>query len=124
MRLSLLAASLMLAGVALASTEMTADGMRDAEDLLKSLDSNVSLKLGPKALQEATELARFFRGVEAHYGAQADAQRGLGFAQASRQHAEAAAKALQAGDYDAAFDAVDALQRSCKQCHEVYKKPR
>lgn len=119
-RALLLLGGLLAASTLWAAVEISADEMRDAEDLLKSLDSNVSLKQ-PKALEEARHLARYFQQVEAHYAAQTDAVRGAEFARGARQQAEAAAQAVSAGDYDAAFDAVDALQRSCKQCHQVYK---
>jgi hypothetical protein len=125
LRLALLmAGGLLAACAAMAAVELSADAMRDAEDTLKSLDSNVSLKVGPKALEEARELARFFQAVEGHYTAKADAQMGVKFAKLSREHAEKAVKALEAKDFDAAFEAVDDLQRSCKRCHEVYKKPK
>ena len=36
--------------------------------------------------------------------------------------AEQALQAIEAQDFDAAGDAVAQLTRSCKNCHEVYKK--
>ncbi|NRF70583.1 cytochrome c [Aquincola sp. S2] len=123
MRKLLLATALPLALVATvlaAGAELSADAMRDAEDTLRSLDSNVSLK-HPKALAEAEELRGFFRQVEGHYAARGDAARGVELARASQQHASAVAGAVRAGDFDAAQDALDQLTRSCKACHEVYK---
>jgi cytochrome c556 len=112
---------LLIATSVIAQVELSADAMRDAEDTLQSLDSNISLH-SPKALDEARELARFFEKVEAHYGARADAAQGQGFAQTTRRHAETVVQSIAAGDFDSAQDALAPLTKSCKTCHEVYKK--
>lgn len=114
--LPLLIASTVLA----AQAELSADEMRDAEDTLRELDSHVSLQ-NRKALDEARELARFFQQVGAHYTARPDAVRGVDFARKSQDHAQAIAAAVEAGNYDAAQEALSDLTRSCKACHEVYK---
>lgn len=128
-RLLGLALPLLLVGTVLAAqadlrSNVSADAMRDAEDTLRDLDSNVSLQ-DRKALAEARELARFFQQVEGHYQLQqgrAEAAQGVAFAKRSQQHAQAVADAVEAGNYDAAQDALSELTRSCKSCHEVYKK--
>ena len=112
---------LLIAGTVLAAqAEISADEMRTAEDTLRDLDSDLSLQ-NRKALDEARELARFFQQVGAHYTAQPDAARGVDFARKSQDHAQAIAAAVEAGNYDAAQDALADLTRSCKACHEVYK---
>jgi hypothetical protein len=113
---------LLLVGTVLAAqADLSADAMRDAEDTLRSLDSNLSLQ-DRKALEEARELARFFQQVEGHYQSSAEGPQGVAFAKRSQQHAQAVADAVEAGNYDAAQDALGELTRSCKSCHEVYKK--
>ncbi len=112
---------LLIAGTVLAAqAEISADEMRNAEDTLRDLDSNLSLQ-NRKALDEARELARFFQQVGAHYTAQPNAARGVDFARRSQDLAQAVASAVEAGNYDAAQDALSDLTRSCKTCHEVYK---
>ena len=70
------------------------------------------------------ELARYFGQVEAHFSAKADAAKGVEFSRKSQAHANAIATAVEAGNYDAAMDALTDLTRSCRTCHEVYKKPK
>lgn len=112
---------LLIAGTVLAAqAEISADEMRNAEDTLRDLDSNVSLQ-NRKALEEAQQLVRFFQQVGAHYTAQPDAVRGVDFARKAQAHAQAIATAVEAGDYDTAQDRLADLTRSCKTCHEVYK---
>jgi cytochrome c556 len=105
------------------AAELSADSMRDAEDVLHNLDSRISLQ-DKKALDDAKELATYFKHVEAHFSAKADAARGVDFSRKSQAHANAVATAVEAGNYDAAMDHLSDLTRSCKTCHEVYKKPK
>ena len=112
---------LLLATAVLAAQSVTADDMREAEDTLHNLDSHISLQ-DKKALHDAKELARYFQQVEGHFSAKADAARGVDFSRQSQAHANAIAGHVEAGNYDAAMDALSELTRSCKTCHEVYKK--
>lgn len=112
---------LLVAGTVLAAVDLSADDMREAEETLHNLDSHVSLQ-DRKALDDAKELARYFQQVEGHFSAKADAARGVEFSRKSREHAAAIVTAVEAGDYDAAQDRLSDLTRSCKACHEVYKK--
>jgi cytochrome c556 len=110
----------LLGPVSSAQFEITADNMRDIEDVAKSLDSNVALK-DAKAVDEARELVAFFQQVEAFYVQKGDAAQGVGFARKSHELAKQALAAVEAKNYDAAGEAVNALTRSCKTCHDVYK---
>jgi hypothetical protein len=112
---------LVLAGTVFAAADLSADDMREAEDTLHDLDSRISLQ-DRKALDDARALARYFQQVEGHFSAKADAARGVAFSRQSQAHAAAIVTAVEAGDYDAAQDRLTDLTRSCKACHEVYKK--
>lgn len=114
---------LLITTAVLAAQGLSADDMRDAEDTLHNLDSRISLQ-DRKALDDARELAAYFKQVEAHFSTKADAARGVDFSRKSQAHANAIATAVEANNYDAAMDALSDLTRSCKTCHEVYKKPR
>jgi len=111
---------LIATAVLAAQADISAEDMRNAEDTLRDLDSNLALQ-NRKALDEARELAQFFQQVGAHYTARPDAARGVDFAGRSQDFAQAVATAVEAGNYDAAQDALSDLTRSCKACHEVYK---
>lgn len=114
-------APLLLAGAVFASVGLSAQDMREAEDTLHNLDSRISLQ-DRKALDDAKELARYFQQVEGHFSAKPDAARGVAFSRKSREHAAAVVAAVEGGDYDKAQDHLSDLTRSCKTCHEVYKK--
>jgi hypothetical protein len=114
---------LLITTAVIAAQGLTADDMRDAEETLHNLDSHISLQ-DKKALDDAKELARYFQQVEGHFSAKADAARGVEFSRKSQAHANAIVTAVEADNYDAAMDHLSDLTRSCKICHEVYKKPK
>lgn len=120
---ALFAALLVLAGQVMpAQFEVNSDLMRNIEDTTKSLDSNVSLKDAKAAAAEAKELTALFAQVEDFYARRGDAADAVGFSRKTHDLAEQVLKAVDSGDYDTASTSVIALARSCKSCHEVYKK--
>lgn len=120
--LFLLAQLALLGSVASAPVDVDADLMRGIDDTAKSLDSNVAQKDGKTAAGEARELVETFARIEAHYAAKAETADAVGFAHRTQSLAAEALKAIEAQDFDAAAEAVNQLTRSCKSCHEIYKK--
>jgi cytochrome c556 len=112
----------LLGTVASAPVDVDADLMRGIDDTAKSLDSNVAQKDGKAAAGEARELVESFARIEAHYAEKPETADAVGFAHRTQALAQQALKAIEAQDFDAASDAVNQLTRSCKSCHEVYKK--
>jgi hypothetical protein len=122
-RLLIAAVHLMLAGGALcASFDIDGDLMRGIDDTAKSLDSNVAQKDAKAAAADARSLIDTFAHVESHYAEKPETADAVGFAHHTQELAAQALKAIEASDFDAAGDAVAQLTRSCKNCHEVYKK--
>jgi hypothetical protein len=122
-RLLIAAVQLMLAGGALcASFDIDGDLMRGIDDTAKSLDSNVAQKDAKAAAADARSLIDTFARVESHYAEKPETADAVGFAHHTQELAAQTLKAIEASDFDAAGDAVARLTRSCKNCHEVYKK--
>lgn len=115
-----------LAGVALAawSAPVTVDGdlMRGIDETVKSLDSDVATQNADAAVAEAKELVEAFTQVEAYYAAKPDGADGAEFARKVRELAQQVQQRTQAHDFGPAGESVDALTRSCKACHKVYRK--
>lgn len=121
--LSIALLSLALAGAAFSEgVDVDGDLMRDIDDTAKSLDSDVALKDAKAAATAARTLVETFAKVESHYGQKAETADAVGFAHHTQELAAQALKAIEANDFDAASEAVNQLTRSCKTCHEVYKK--
>ena len=114
-----------LLGTALCAAEavdVDGDLMRGIDDTAKSLDSEVAQKDAKAALADARSLVETFARIESHYGQKPETADAMGFAHRTQALAAQAFKAIEAQDFDAAGDAVAQLTRSCKTCHEVYKK--
>ena len=122
-RLFIAAAQLLLAGGALCATfDVDGDLMRGIDDTAKSLDSNVAQKDTKAAAADARSLVDTFAHVESHYGEKPETADAAAFAHHTQELAAQTLKAIEANDFDAAGDSVAQLTRSCKSCHEVYKK--
>jgi len=116
-------AACLLAGAALsAGIDVDGELMRGVDDTAKSLDSNVAMKDGKAAAVDARSLVETFARIESHYGETPDTADAVGFAHRTGELAAQALKAIESQDFDAAGDAVNQLTRSCKGCHEKYKK--
>ena len=107
---------------AVEAVDVDGDLMRGIDDTAKSLDSEVAQKDAKAALADARSLVETFARIESHYGQKAETADAVGFARHTQELAAQALKAIEAQDFDAAGDAVNQLTRSCKTCHEVYKK--
>jgi soluble cytochrome b562 len=115
--------ALALAGAAFSEgVDVDGDLMRGIDDTAKSLDSDVAMKDAKAAAADARSLIETFAKVESHYGQKQETADAVGFAHHTQELAAQALKAIEANDFDAASDAVAQLTRSCKNCHEVYKK--
>lgn len=105
-----------------AGVDVDGDLMRGIDDTAKDLDSSVAQKDAKTAAADARSLVETFTHVEAHYGEKPETADAVGFAHKTQELAGQALKAIEAGDFDAAGTAVEELTRSCKSCHNVYKK--
>ena len=122
-RLFIAAAQLALAGSALCATfDVDGDLMRGIDDTAKSLDSNVAQKDAKAAAADARSLVDTFAHVESHSAETPETADAVGFAHHTQELAAQALKAIESSDFDAAGTAVEELTRSCKTCHNVYKK--
>ena len=112
-----------LAGAALcAADDVDGDLMRGIDDAAKDLDSSVAQKDAKAAAADARSLVETFARIESHYGEKPETADAAGFAHRTQDLAAQALKAIEANDFDAANTAVEQLTRSCRNCHEVYKK--
>jgi hypothetical protein len=96
--------------------------MQGVDDAAKSLDSDVSQKDAKAAADDARTLVDTFARIEAHYALKPETADAAGFAHRTGELAQRALAAIGSQDFDAAGDAVQQLNRSCKTCHDVYKK--
>jgi len=121
--LVVLGALLALAGAARSDqAELDTDLMHSIEDSNKSLASNIAIKEGKGASSDAKELAEMFAQVEAFYVKRGDAADAVELAKKSRALSAQILQSVSTSDFGAATDSATTLSRTCKTCHNYYKK--
>jgi hypothetical protein len=112
-----------LAGTARSDqAELDTDLMHSIEDSNKSLASNIAIKAGKGASSDAKELAEMFAQVEAFYVKRGDAADAVELAKKSRALSAQILQSVSTSDFGAATDSATTLSRTCKTCHNYYKK--
>jgi len=116
-------ALLALAGTARSDQEeLDTDLMHSIEDSNKSLASNIAIRQGKGAGIDAKDLAEMFAQVEAFYVKRGDAADAVELAKRSRDLSGQILQSVSASDFGSATDSATTLSRTCKTCHNYYKK--
>lgn len=121
--LILMTGVLALAGVVRAAVaELDTDLMQAIEDSNKSMASNIAIGDKKAAGADAAELHAMFLKVEAFYVQKGDAADAVELSRKTLQLSAGIAQQVKAGDFDGATNAATELARTCKSCHNFYKK--
>ena len=102
--------------------ELDTDLMHSIEDSNKSLASNIAIKETKGASSDAKELTEMFAQVEACYARKGDAPDAVELAKKSRALSTQILQSVSTSDFGAATDSATTLSRTCKTCHNYYKK--
>jgi len=105
-----------------AQDELDTDWMHAIEDANKSLASNIATRQASEASADAQELADWFAKVEAYYQHKGGAGDAVDLAKKSRDLTLQIRRSIALKDFDAAGNEATALSRTCKTCHNFYKK--
>jgi len=109
-------------GVRSATDELDTDLMHAIEDSNKSLASNIATQQAKGAGNDAKELTEMFAQVESFYVNKGDAPDAVQLAKKSRELSAQIQQLVGSSDFGAATDAATTLSRTCKTCHNFYKK--
>lgn len=109
-------------GAGSAPSELSVDTMQAIEDLNRSLASRIALRDAGGSTSDARELDALFAEVEAHFVARGDAENAVSLSRKTRTLALQIVRLVEARDFGAATDAATDLARTCKTCHNFYKK--
>jgi hypothetical protein len=97
--------------------------MRDMDDAIKDLDSNLGGQDSDASLANVAVLREGLTWAEQYFVKKPDAPLGVGYVRDGQQHLAATLQAIQTRDFDAANGHLRGVVRSCKACHEAYKPP-
>lgn len=111
-----------LVGARSATDELDTDLMQAIEDTNKSMASNIATRDGKAASADARELGEMFGKVETFYVQKGDAPDAVELARKSKALSGDLLKLISAKDFDTATHTATDLARTCKTCHNFYKK--
>ncbi len=114
--------AVMTGSVVAAEVSIDEDYMQVMEDRQKSLTSNIALKNGQAAVEDARELDQMFNDVGAYYAHKGNATDAVNWTRESKELAVAITKYVASNDFDTASVKAVTLAKTCKECHSVYKK--
>lgn len=119
-----LTGSLVCAGtVNLDLSDFNDDVMRDMDDTMKSLDSNIATRNPAAAAKDAQSIQAGLRWAQEYFAKKGSLEDALRWAKQGQELAQGIAKSTQAGDFDTSLTQYDALVKNCRACHDVYKPP-
>ncbi len=107
-----------------AAFDVDEDFMNLIKDKTKSLSSNIAQSDVKAAKDDADEIIDMFNDVEAFYVKKGNAQDAVDWSKEAKNLTASITKYVEAKDYDAAAQASVTLSKSCKSCHNVYKKDK
>ena len=114
--------TLLASGVRSAEDGFGTELMQSIEDSNKSLASNIALKEAKGASADAKELADMFAKVQTYYAQKGDAADAVELARKCHDLTLKIQSSVTANDYSTATGAATDLSRTCKTCHNFYKK--
>jgi hypothetical protein len=97
--------------------------MRDMDDAVKELDSNLGGQDAAASLGNVKVLRDGFVWAEQYFARKPEAPLGAGFARDGLGALDVLEKSLAAKDFDGANTGLRGVVKSCKACHEAYKPP-
>jgi hypothetical protein len=96
--------------------------MRNMDDAIKELDSNIGGQDAEASLANATVLREGLAWAEKYFAAKPETPLGAGLAREGQEHLALLVQSVEARNFDAASSSVRGVVRSCKACHEAYKQ--
>jgi hypothetical protein len=119
-----LAGPLIAAGpISLDLSDFNDDVMRDLDDTMKRLDSDISLRDAKSVASDSALIREGLQYAQDYFTKKGNVDDAVRWARQGRDLAEAVAGAAQANDYDTSLNKYDLLVKTCRSCHDVYKPP-
>jgi hypothetical protein len=99
------------------------DVMRDVDDTVKSLDSDIATHNSASAIAEAQTIQQALKYAEDYFVKKGNVDDAVKWARQGEDQAQAVRSSVAASDFDAASDRYEALMKTCRACHDVYRPP-
>ncbi len=112
-----------LGAASLDLSDFNQDIMRDMDDTVKALDSNIATRDVKSATSEAQSIHEGLHWAEDYFKKKGNVEDAVKWARRGEELADSVGNAVAANDFDAALASYDLLVKTCRACHDVYKPP-
>ena len=99
------------------------DVMRDMDDTMKRLDSDIATRDAKSVSGHSALIREGLKYAQDYFTKKGNVEDAVRWAKQAQELAEAVTSAAQAGDFDTSLNKYDSLVKTCRSCHDVYKPP-
>ena len=104
-------------------TDFNDDIMRNMDDTVKTLDSDLAGHDGKSAQTDARAIQDGLHWAEDYFTRKSNVADAVQLARRGEELASDVAKSAASNDFDAALASYDSLIKTCRRCHDAYKPP-
>jgi hypothetical protein len=115
--------SLVQAAAGLDLADFNDDVMRDMDDTMKSLDTHLATRDTKSVAVDTQSIRDGLKWAEDYFVKKGNVDDAVKWARQGQELAGAVASSAQSSDFDTSLDKYDALVKTCRACHNVYKPP-
>ena len=99
------------------------DVMRDMDDAMKRLDSDIATRDAKAVASDSASIREGLGYAQQYFTKKENVEDAVRWAKQAQDLVEAVTNAVQAGDFDTSLSKYDSLVKTCRACHDVYKPP-
>jgi cytochrome c556 len=104
-------------------SDFNEDVMRDMDDTVKSLDSDIATHESAAAVSDARLVGQGLKQAEDYFTRKGHLERAVKLAQQGEDQVAGVEKSATAGDFESALSGYEALVKTCRACHDAYRPP-
>ena len=109
--------------VSLDLSDFNDDAMRDMDDTMKRLDSDIVARDVKSVVGDSVSIREALEYAQGYFAKKRNVDDAVRWAKQGQELVEAVASAAQTGDFDTSLSKYDSLVKTCRSCHDVYKPP-
>jgi hypothetical protein len=109
--------------VSLDLSDFNDDAMRDMDDTMKTLDSDIATREIISIARSATAIGEGLKYAQDYFSKKGNVEDAVRWAKQGQDLAAAVGTAARGNDFDTALSKYDLLVKTCRACHDVYKPP-
>ena len=109
--------------VSLDLSDFNDDVMRDMDDTMKRLDSDIATRDAKAVASDSASIREGLGYAQQYFTKKGNVEDAVRWARQAQDLVEAVTNTVQAGDFDTSLSKYDSLVKTCRACHDVYKPP-